>query len=109
MFRAATAFRIANAAATDDAKGGTEGLPFPIDSGREISKHLAFLRERELLGVERDQNWMTYLLPQKRAPELQTNLKCIQDCVQSDKVFARDLKKLDRQPKDSLVALDCPR
>jgi ArsR family transcriptional regulator len=60
----------------------------------KISKHLAYLRERGMVSVERDQNWMTYSLPEKRAPELQTNLKCLQDCVQSDKVFARDLKKL---------------
>ena len=60
----------------------------------KISKHLAYLRERGMVKVERDQNWMAYSLPQKRAPELETNLKCLQDCVQSDKVFARDLKKL---------------
>jgi ArsR family transcriptional regulator, arsenate/arsenite/antimonite-responsive transcriptional repressor len=65
------------------------------ESQVKISKHLAYLRERGMVKVERDQNWMTYSLPQKRAPELQTNLKCLQDCVQSDKVFARDLKKLD--------------
>jgi hypothetical protein len=42
----------------------------------------------------REQNWMIYSLPKKRARELETNLKCLQDCVQSDSVFARDLKKL---------------
>jgi ArsR family transcriptional regulator len=60
----------------------------------KISKHLAYLRERGLVDVERDQNWMVYSLPKKRAPELETNLKCLQECAQSDKVFARDLKKL---------------
>lgn len=65
------------------------------ESQVKISKHLAYLRERGMVKVERDQNWMTYSLPQKRAPELETNLKCLQDCGQSDKVFARDLKKLD--------------
>ncbi len=66
----------------------------------KISKHLAYLRERGMVKVERDQNWMTYSLPQKRAPELQTNLKCLQDCVQSDKIFARDLKKLAQIQKN---------
>lgn len=61
----------------------------------KISKHLAYLRERGLVDVERDQNWMVYSLPRKRATELETNLKCLQDCVQSDKVFAADLKKLN--------------
>jgi len=60
----------------------------------KISKHLAYLREREMVTVERDQNWMIYALPEKRAPELVANLKCLQDCAQSDKVFARDLKRL---------------
>jgi ArsR family transcriptional regulator, arsenate/arsenite/antimonite-responsive transcriptional repressor len=60
----------------------------------KISKHLAYLRARGLVNVERDQNWMTYSLPKKRAPELEMNLKCLQDCVQSDKIFASDLKRL---------------
>lgn len=60
----------------------------------KISKHLAYLREREIVEVERDQNWMIYSLPGKRAPELERNLKCLQDCAPSDKVFARDLKNL---------------
>jgi ArsR family transcriptional regulator len=60
----------------------------------KVSKHLAYLRERGLVEVEREQNWMIYSLPKKRAAELETNLKCLQDCAQSDKVFARDLKKL---------------
>jgi DNA-binding transcriptional ArsR family regulator len=60
----------------------------------KISKHLAYLRERAMVEVERDQNWIVYSLPKKRAPELEANLKCLQDCVQSDPVFTRDLKKL---------------
>jgi ArsR family transcriptional regulator len=60
----------------------------------KISKHLAYLRERGLVDVERDQNWMVYSLPKVRPAELATNVQCLQDCVQSDKVFATDLKKL---------------
>ena len=60
----------------------------------KISKHLGYLRARGLVEVEREQNWMIYSLPEKRAPELEANLKCLQDCVQSDNVFARDLRKL---------------
>jgi ArsR family transcriptional regulator len=65
------------------------------ESQVKISKHLGYLRERGVVEVERDQNWMVYSLSKKRAPELETNLKCLQDCVQSDKVFAGDLKKLN--------------
>jgi ArsR family transcriptional regulator, arsenate/arsenite/antimonite-responsive transcriptional repressor len=60
----------------------------------KISKHLAYLREHGLVEVERDRNWMIYSLPKKRPAELDANLKCLQDCAQSDKVFARDLKNL---------------
>jgi ArsR family transcriptional regulator len=61
----------------------------------KISKHLGYLRERELVDVERDQNWMVYSLPKICPAELVTNLKCLQDCVQSDKVFGADLRKLN--------------
>lgn len=60
----------------------------------KISKHLAYLRQRGMVGAKREQNWMIYSLPKRRAPELETNLKCLQDCVQSDPIFSRDLKKL---------------
>jgi ArsR family transcriptional regulator, arsenate/arsenite/antimonite-responsive transcriptional repressor len=60
----------------------------------KISKHLGYLRERGMVNVERDRNWMVYSLPQKQARELATNLKCLQECARSDKAFAADLKKL---------------
>lgn len=60
----------------------------------KISKHLAYLRERGMVVADREQNWMIYSLPKKRASELEANLKCLQDCVQSDPVFKRDLRAL---------------
>jgi len=60
----------------------------------KISKHLGYLREREMVAASRQQNWMIYSLPRKPAPELEANLKCLQDCAQSDPVFKRDLKAL---------------
>ena len=60
----------------------------------KISKHLGYLKEREMVVAEREQNWMIYSLPKKPAPELKANLKCLQDCVQSDSIFKRDLKTL---------------
>lgn len=66
----------------------------------KISKHLAYLRERGMVETEREQNWMIYSLPKRRAPELERNLKCLQDCTQSDRVFARDLKNLARLRKN---------
>jgi ArsR family transcriptional regulator len=60
----------------------------------KISKHLAYLRDKGMVEAERDQNWMIYSLPRKRAPELEANLKCLQDCGRSDKALSRDLGRL---------------
>jgi ArsR family transcriptional regulator len=60
----------------------------------KVSKHLAYLRERGMVVAEREQNWMIYSLPKKRSLELERNLKCLQDCAQSNPVFVRDLKSL---------------
>jgi ArsR family transcriptional regulator len=66
----------------------------------KISKHLAYLRERGMVEVERTKNWMIYSLPKKPSPELEANLKCLQDCAQSDRIFARDLKNLSVLQED---------
>jgi ArsR family transcriptional regulator len=65
----------------------------------KISKHLAYLRERNIVVAEREQNWMIYSLPEKRGPDLERNLKCLQDCAEADKVFATDLRNLARLKK----------
>jgi ArsR family transcriptional regulator, arsenate/arsenite/antimonite-responsive transcriptional repressor len=65
----------------------------------KISKHLAYLRKRGMAVASRDQNWMIYSLPGKRTRELELNLKCLQDCVQSSGVFAHDSKKLTQLRK----------
>jgi ArsR family transcriptional regulator, arsenate/arsenite/antimonite-responsive transcriptional repressor len=61
----------------------------------KISKHLGYLRAKGLVDVERHQNWMIYSLPKRRVPELEANLRCLQDCVQSHAIFKSDLRKLD--------------
>ena len=76
----------------------------------KISKHLAYLRERGMVVAERDQNWMIYSLPKKLSPELEANLKCLQDCVQTEPVFREDLRKLKAVHEDIEwidVALSC--
>jgi ArsR family transcriptional regulator, arsenate/arsenite/antimonite-responsive transcriptional repressor len=60
----------------------------------KVSKHLAYLRKRRMVVAKRDRNWMIYSLPAKRSRELETNLKCLQDCARSDVIFKRDLAKL---------------
>jgi ArsR family transcriptional regulator len=66
----------------------------------KISKHLAYLRTRGLVKVERHGNWMVYALPARPSRELKANLACLQDCAHEDPVFKRDLARLKkRAPK----------
>ena len=62
----------------------------------KISKHLGYLRARGMVVAEREQTWMIYSLPRQRATELEMNLKCLQDCVQTEPIFKRDLQRLDK-------------
>ena len=60
----------------------------------KISKHLAYLRARGLVEVERQGNWMIYELPAKPSRELKANLACLQDCATEEAIFRRDLERL---------------
>ena len=60
----------------------------------KISKHLAYLRARRMVCAARSGSWMIYSLPVKPQIELESNLRCLQDCVQTDPVFKRDLEAL---------------
>lgn len=69
----------------------------------KISKHLGYLREREMVQGERRANWMIYSLPARPPRELAANLACLQDCAHEDPIFQRDLarlKKLSPRPAD---------
>jgi ArsR family transcriptional regulator, arsenate/arsenite/antimonite-responsive transcriptional repressor len=76
----------------------------------KISKHLGYLRNRGLVATKQEKNWVIYSLPQKPDRELQMNLKCLQDCAQTDPVFTRDLKaltKLRAKREEPSVAVAC--
>lgn len=62
----------------------------------KISKHLAYLRVRGLVEVERQGNWMVYELPARPSRELRANLACLQDCAGENPVFQRDLARRRR-------------
>jgi ArsR family transcriptional regulator len=66
----------------------------------KVSKHLTYLRKRGLVECRRNQNWMIYQLPVKRPPELEAQLKCLQDCAGEQPRFAADLKARDRIEED---------
>jgi len=59
-----------------------------------ISKHLAYLKSRGLVQGRRHEQWMIYRLPEKAPHELDLQLQCLQDCVQSYPIFKSDLKRL---------------
>ena len=66
------------------------------ESQVKISKHLAYLRAHELVVAKREANWMIYRLPEKPSKELSANLACLQDCARDNKIFLRDISRLDR-------------
>jgi hypothetical protein len=49
-----------------------------------------------MVTTAREQNWIIYSLPKQPAEELERNLRCLQDCAQSDRMFNRDLEKLSK-------------
>lgn len=59
-----------------------------------VSKHLAYLRKRDMVSAKRHGQWMVYQLAAQRSRELHLQLQCLQDCVQSHPIFREDLKRL---------------
>ena len=52
-----------------------------------------------MVQTEREQNWIIYSLPKRPANELERNLRCLQECVQTNPVFKKDLQKLAKLKK----------
>lgn len=61
-----------------------------------ISQHLAYLRTHGMVASQRYQQWMIYSLPSSPPAELEANLKCLQDCAQTEPIFKRDLARLKK-------------
>jgi ArsR family transcriptional regulator len=59
-----------------------------------VSKHLAYLRANGMVVAQRHEKWMIYQLPKKVPAELDLQLRCLQDCVQSHPIFGEDMKRL---------------
>lgn len=67
----------------------------------KVSQQLAYLKKHGMVAASRHANWMIYALPAKRTPELEANLKCLQDCAQTDLRFRQDLERLSEIRKDT--------
>jgi len=75
----------------------------------KVSQHLAYLRKRRMVETARKGTWIIYSLPAKPSRELESNLKCLQDCVTSDKIFRDDFKRLAKVKKCAGFWLEtCP-
>jgi ArsR family transcriptional regulator len=64
------------------------------------SKQLAYLRKRGLVEARRHEQWMIYSLPEHPSPELDWQLRCLQDCVTTHPVFKEDLRRLKKLQPD---------
>lgn len=67
----------------------------------KVSQHLAYLRKHEMVETTRKGTWIIYSLPAKPTRELEANLKCLQDCTTSDKMFHEDMLRLSKVQKCS--------
>ena len=67
----------------------------------KVSQQLAYLRKHGMVEATRHANWMIYSLPAQRSVELENNLKCLQDCAQTDQRFRADLRRLGKMKKES--------
>ena len=59
-----------------------------------VSKHLAYLRRPGMVEARRHEQWMIYSLPASTGRELDLQLRCLQDCAQTEPVFRADLRRL---------------
>jgi ArsR family transcriptional regulator, arsenate/arsenite/antimonite-responsive transcriptional repressor len=62
----------------------------------KVSQHLSYLRQRGMVTARRHQQWMIYSFPEKPSAELEANLKCLQDCIQTEPIFLKDRAKLKK-------------
>ncbi len=62
----------------------------------KISKHLAYLKERDLVIGERRAHWMIYRLPDTRPPLLAANLDALRDPAAGGKTFRDDDARLKK-------------
>jgi ArsR family transcriptional regulator len=62
----------------------------------QVSQHLARMKKDGLVEAHRHHNWMIYSLPRKVPQVLEAHLKCLQDCLQSEPIFRKDLAALKK-------------
>lgn len=73
----------------------------------KISRHLAYLRRRELVEVTQEGNWRYYSLPKPCTKELRLNLKCLKTLAAEHATFQRDLERLDEHAPAVETCANC--
>ncbi len=66
----------------------------------QVSQHLARMKKDGLVEATRHNNWMIYSLPEKAPKALDAQLRCLQDCVQTEAVFKSDRAALRKLKAD---------
>ena len=66
----------------------------------KMSKHLNYMKERGMVEATRYENKKLYSLSNVACSELETNMKCLQDCSKEYPVFKEDLKRLQNILKE---------
>lgn len=79
----------------------------------KISKRLAYLKKRGVVEVRREANWRIYYLCPSPSSVLQVNLRCLEECADSDPVLSKDASRLrrlqDRFDENGPVCLPNPK
>lgn len=73
----------------------------------KISRHLAYLRRRDLVDVTQDGNWRYYSLPEHCTKELQLNLDCLKTLAADHALFQRDLNQLEQHCPEAETCTNC--
>lgn len=60
----------------------------------KVSKHLTYMKDRGMVEAIRCDNWMLYSIAKEVCSELDSNMKCLQDCSKEYPIFEDDLKRL---------------
>ncbi len=60
-----------------------------------VSKHLLYMKERDMVKATRYENRMLYSLNKETCCELENNMRCLQDCSKEYPIFKKDLKELE--------------
>jgi ArsR family transcriptional regulator len=59
----------------------------------KMSKQLRYMKELGMVEAERQAQWMIYRLATPENPLVAENLKCLQDCADTEQCLAEDLRK----------------